>query len=102
MLNTILLQEQAGGGYTGIIMIVAMVVIFYFFMIRPQNKKQKEMRKAREAMQPGDKVITAGGIYGRIKEVKETTFMVEIAPNVVIKIEKTSVYADPGSEAPKK
>lgn len=101
MLNTILLQDaaQAGGGYTGILMIVAMVVIFYFFMIRPQNKKQKEIRKAREAMQTGDKVITAGGIYGRIKEVKETTFMLEIAPNVVIKIEKTSVYADPGEAA---
>lgn len=102
MLNTILLQDQAaGGGYTGIIMIVAMVVIFYFFMIRPQNKKQKEIRKAREAMQKGDKVITAGGVYGRIKEVNETTFMVEIAPNVVIKIEKTSVYGDPANESNK-
>ncbi|MCM1005476.1 MAG: preprotein translocase subunit YajC [Prevotella sp.] len=100
MLNTILLQDQAGGGYTGILMIVAMVVIFYFFMIRPQNKKQKEIRKAREAMQKGDKVVTAGGIYGRIKEVKETTFMVEIAEGVIIKIEKTSVYADPGTPAP--
>lgn len=101
MLNTILLDAQQGGGYTGILMIVAMVVIFYFFMIRPQNKKQKEIRKAREAMQAGDKVITAGGIYGRIKEVKETTFLIEIAPSVVIKIEKTSVYADPGTEVPK-
>lgn len=101
MLNTILLQAE-GGGYTGIIMIVAMVVIFYFFMIRPQNKKQKEIRKARESMQAGDKVITAGGIYGRIKEVKEHTFLVEIASGVVIKIEKTSVYNDPGVEANKK
>lgn len=93
MLNNILLQAQAsGGGYTGILMIVAMIAIFYFFMIRPQNKKQKEIRKAREAMGVGDKVVTAGGIYGKIREVQEATFMVEIAPNVTIKIEKTSVY----------
>lgn len=101
MLNTILLDAtQQGGGYTGILMIVAMIVIFYFFMIRPQSKKQKEIRKAREAMTVGDKVITAGGIYGKIREVKDTTFMLEIAPNVVIKIEKTSVYADPSASAP--
>ena len=62
-----LLQAQGqGGGLSGIIMIVAMIVIFYFFMIRPQSKKQKEIKKAREAMQNGDKVITAGGIHGKI------------------------------------
>lgn len=100
MLDTIILDAtQQGGGYTGILMIVAIIVIFYFFMIRPQSKKQKEIRKAREAMAVGDKVITAGGIYGKIREVKDTTFLIEIAPNVVIKIEKTSVYADPGSAA---
>ncbi|MBD5232497.1 MAG: preprotein translocase subunit YajC [Muribaculaceae bacterium] len=104
MLNTILAQQaQQGGGYTGILMIVAMVVIFYFFMIRPQNKKQKEIKKAREAMQKGDAVVTAGGIYGRIKEVKETTFIITIADGVNIKIEKTSVYAAPAAgEAPAK
>lgn len=102
MLDTILLDTTQQGGisdYAGIIMILAMVVIFYFFMIRPQSKKQKEIRKAREAMAVGDKVITAGGIYGKIREVKETTFMIEIAPNVTIKIEKTSVYSDPGAAA---
>lgn len=95
MLNTILLQSQAQGNYTGILMIVAMIAIFYFFMIRPQNKKQKEIRKAREAMQKGDKIVTAGGIYGRIKEVKATTFIISIAEGVNIEIEKTSVYAAP-------
>lgn len=101
MLNTILLENQASGSYTGILMIVAMIVIFYFFMIRPQSKKQKEIKKAREAMSVGDKVITAGGLYGKIREVKETTFMIEIAPNVIIKIEKTSVYPDPTAEVKK-
>ena len=92
LLNTILLQAAAGGSWSGMIMIIAMIAIFYFFMIRPQQKKQKEIRKAREAMQSGDKVVTAGGIYGRIKEVKETTFIVEIASGVTIKIDKGSVY----------
>lgn len=99
MLNTILLEAQQGGGYTGILMIVAMVVIFYFFMIRPQSKKQKQIRQAREAMAVGDKVVTAGGIYGKIREISETTFMIEIAQGVVIKIEKTSVYPDPATTA---
>lgn len=106
MLNNILLQAQAqgGGGYTGILMIVAMIAIFYFFMIRPQNKKQKEIRKAREALGVGDKVVTAGGVYGKIRELQETTFMVDIAPNTTIKIEKTSVYPapDPAAQTSKK
>lgn len=106
MLNTILLQDQAaaagGQGYTGIIMIVAMVAIFYFFMIRPQNKKQKEIKKAREALSTGDRVVTAGGIYGRIKEVGETTFLLEIASGVNIKIEKTSVYPAPDANVKEK
>ena len=92
LLNTILLQAAAGGSWSGMIMIIAMIAIFYFFMIRPQQKKQKEIRKAREAMKSGDKVVTAGGIFGRIKEVKETTFIVEIAAGVTIKIDKGSVY----------
>ena len=92
LLNTILLEAAAGGSWSGMIMIIAMIAIFYLFMISPQQKKQKEIRKAREAMKSGDKVVTAGGIYGRIKEVKETTFIVEIAAGVTIKIDKGSVY----------
>jgi len=92
--SIILLQQQGGegGGMTGMLMIVAMIVIFYFFMIRPQNKKQKEIKKAREAMQTGDKVVTAGGIHGKIKEVADNTLIIEIAPGVSIKVDKSSVY----------
>lgn len=93
ILNSILLQQQAeGGGLSGMLMIVAMIVIFYFFMIRPQNKKQKEIKKAREAMQTGDKVVTAGGIHGKIKEITDDTIILEIAPSVSIKVDKASVY----------
>ena len=92
-LNSILL-EQAGGsaGLMNILFIVLLIVIFYFFLIRPQSKKQKEIRKFREALQAGDKVITAGGIYGKIKEVKDTYIVLEISDNVKIRIDKGSVY----------
>lgn len=93
ILNSILLQANAsGGGYSGLLMIVAMIVIFYFFMIRPQSKKQKELKRQREAMQNGDKVVTAGGIHGRIKEIKENTLLIEVAPGVSIKVDRASVY----------
>jgi preprotein translocase subunit YajC len=62
-------------------------------MIRPQQKKQKDVQKAREAMKVGDKVVTAGGIHGRIKEIGETWFLVEVADGVKLKFEKTSVFA---------
>lgn len=91
-LDSILLQGQQGGGLSGILMIVAMVAIFYFVMIRPQSKKQKELKRQREAMQKGDRVVTAGGIHGKIREIKETAIMVEVAPNVDIKVDKNSVY----------
>ena len=93
LLNSILLNTGAqGGGMMQIGMIVLLIAVFYFFMIRPQNKKQKEIKKFREGIQKGDKVITAGGIYGTIKEIKETLFVLEIADNVKISIDKGSVY----------
>ena len=93
-LTTILLQAQAGqgSGWTSIIMMVALIAIFYFFMIRPQQKRQKEIQKAREALANGDKIITAGGIYGKVKEVSEKYFIIEIADNTRIRIAKDSVY----------
>ncbi len=75
-----------------LIMIVALIAIFYFFMIRPQQRKQKEIRKFREGLNVGDRVITSGGIYGKIRAVKENTITLEIADNVRISIDKGSVY----------
>lgn len=93
LLTHLLLDGGAqGGGYSGIFMIVAMVVIFYFFMIRPQQKKQKQIKEARSKLEKGSKVVTAGGIYGRITKVNETTYNIQIADGVEIKIEKNSVY----------
>ncbi|MDD2244199.1 MAG: preprotein translocase subunit YajC [Dysgonamonadaceae bacterium] len=92
----ILLQAATGsqnGLGASLLMMVAIIAIFYFFMIRPQQKKQKEIEKTRNAMTVGDKVVTAGGIHGRIREVGDTYFVIEIADNVKIKVEKGSVYA---------
>ena len=93
MLNIILGQAQAQGrGMSGLLMIVAMIAIFYFVMIRPQNKKQKEIKRQREAMKNGDRVVTAGGIHGKIRDIKDATVLIEVAPGVSLKIDKASVY----------
>ena len=94
-LLSILLQAPAGGAsnYTGILMMVLIFVVFYFFMIRPQSKRQKEIKKQRDEMKVGDSVVTSGGIYGKVKDIKETTVTVEIADNVRVKVDKNSVFA---------
>lgn len=76
------------------IMLIAMFVIMYFFMIRPQNKKQKEIANFRKNLEVGQAVITAGGIYGKIKEIEDNAVIVEIAPSVKIKVDRNSIYAD--------
>ncbi len=93
-LVSILLQSAGGQSqWSGIVMMVVIVAIFYFFMIRPQQKKQKEIQKSRDALKVGDKVITAGGIYGKIKEIGDTYMMVEISNGVNIRVDKTSIFA---------
>ena len=98
---TILLQEAASpaSNYSSIIMMVALIAIFYFFMIRPQSKRQKEIRKFREALTEGQKVITAGGIHGKVKGIKDNTVIVEIADNVRITVDKGSIYASTADTA---
>jgi preprotein translocase subunit YajC len=110
MLNFIFLQAataangtaQQGGGWSFWVMMIAIFVVFYFFMIRPQQKKQKELQQQREALKKGDKVITAGGIYGHIKEVQDNAFLLEVSKDVVIKVDKGSVYvaAEDAQQAP--
>lgn len=90
--NSILLAAADNAGMMNILFIVVLIAIFYFLMIRPQNKKQKEIRKFREGLQSGDKVITAGGIFGKIKEVKDSYILLEIADNVKIRVDKGSIY----------
>lgn len=82
-----------------LLMMGLMIVVFYFFMIRPQMKRQKEMAKFRAALQKGDKIVTTGGIYGRIDEIKENIIILEVAPNVKLKVDKSVVLKDM-SDAP--
>jgi len=98
MINTIFLQAaapQQGNSTSMLIFLVLLFVIMYFFMIRPQSKRQKELRQFRESLKEGDKVVTIGGIYGKVTQVKDTTVTLEIAPDVRIKIDKTSILRDP-------
>lgn len=92
MLTSILLQDAAaqGNGMSTIIMIV-LIAIFYFFMIRPQNKERKRMRDFLESLQVGSKVRTASGVYGKVKEIKDTVIILEVADNVKIKIDKNYI-----------
>ena len=96
--------QQGAGGWSFWVMLIMLFLVFYLFMIRPQQKKQKELQKQREGMKKGDKVITAGGLYGIIKDVQENAFIIEIAKDVTIKVDKASVYqsAEDVEEAPAK
>lgn len=85
---------QAAGGGDFLIMMVAIFAIMYFFMIRPQNKKQKEIANFRKNLEVGQEVITAGGIYGKIKEIEDSTVVLEVASGVKIKIDRNSIYAN--------
>ena len=86
--------EGGGGGFGAFIPLLAVIVIFYFFMIRPQMKRQKEIRNFRESLKKGDKVLTLGGIYGKIAEIQDTTVLLEIAENVRVKVEKSGIVKD--------
>jgi preprotein translocase subunit YajC len=84
------------------IFLLLILVVFYFFMIRPQMKRQKELKTYRESLQRGDKIITTGGIYGKVTDVKETTVTVEISDKVLVKIDKSAVLKDTSDLAAQK
>jgi|SRR5690554_171228 len=96
LLNILLMAPAEGGdgGVMSFLPLILIVVVFYFFMIRPQMKKQKEQRKFRENLNKGDKVITIGGIHGKITEVKESTVSLEVANGLILNIEKSAISAD--------
>lgn len=78
-----------------LIMMVLIFVVMWFFMIRPQQKRQKELNKFRNALEKGQKIITAGGIYGTVREVKDNYILVEVDNNVTIRVDKSMVMKDP-------
>ncbi len=86
--------QQGGGGLSLIIMMVAIFAIMYFLMIRPQQKKQKELQRFRNELKKGDKVVTIGGIYGTVEDIFDTHIMMRIDTNVRIRVAKNSIVKD--------
>jgi preprotein translocase subunit YajC len=96
MTNTLLMAGAQGGGNPigQFIPLILIIVVFYFFMIRPQLKKSKDQKKFRENIAKGDKIVTIGGIHGKIVEVQEKTFIIEVEGGHKLKIEKSAISMD--------
>lgn len=88
------MQEFLGEGGTTLLMFGLMFVVFYLFMIRPQMKKTKEEKEFRAGLKKGDRIVTIGGIHGKIAEVKESTLIIETGEGGKLKIEKSAVSKD--------
>lgn len=96
-LLNILLMPPASEGQSPLMSflpLILIVVVFYFFMIRPQMKKQKEVKQFRESLQNGDKVVTTGGIYGKIAEIRDTVVIIEVEDKMRLKIDKSAIVRD--------
>jgi len=101
LLNLLLFMPQEGeesGGLMSFLPLILIVLVFYLFFIRPQMKKTKDQKKYREAIKKGDKIVTIGGIHGKIIETQETTFTIEVEGQNRLKIEKTAVAMDSASQ----
>lgn len=83
-----------GSGWMMWVMLGLIFVVMYFFMIRPQKKQQKELQKFRDAIKKGDKVVTIGGIYGTVSEVKDNTVLMEVDNSVKIRVSKQALIKD--------
>lgn len=83
--------------YSFLIMLGLMFLVMWLFMWRPEAKRRKQMQQFRDSLKKGDKIITAGGIYATVKEVKETTLLIEVDSDVTLRIDKNMVVADPSS-----
>ncbi|HWL00125.1 MAG TPA: preprotein translocase subunit YajC [Parapedobacter sp.] len=92
--STILLQAGGAGGIMGFLPMILIIVVFYFFMIRPQMKKAKDHKKYIEELKENDRVVTSAGIHGRIVEVSETTFLVDVGGGVKIRFDKSAISLD--------
>tara|TARA_B100001758_G_scaffold247464_1_gene265386 strand:+ start:23932 stop:24231 length:300 start_codon:yes stop_codon:yes gene_type:complete len=98
-----ILLQTGGTGWSSLIMFSMIFAVMYFFMIRPQVKKQKKERAYRAALKKGDKVITIGGIHGKITDIKEDTFIIEThAASNILKVEKTAVSMNGGTSLEQK
>ncbi len=97
-LLSILLMQPAeggeGGGLLSFLPLILIILVFYLFFIRPQMKRSKDQRKFREALEKGQKVVTIGGIHGKILEVKDTYVLLEVEGQNKLKVEKSAIAMD--------
>ena len=89
-------QGQGGqqNGWMSFLPLVLIIVVFYFFFIRPQMKRSKDQKKFRSSLEKGQKVITIGGIHGRIVEIQETTVTIEVENQMRLRVEKSAIALD--------
>ncbi len=87
-------QGAAGGQWTMWVMLLLIFVVMWFFMIRPQRKQQKELQKFRDGLQKGDKVVTVGGIYGTVADIKDKSVLIEVDKDVKLRVDKNSLVKD--------
>lgn len=99
----ITLQTQAaGGGLMSFLPLILIIIVFWFFMIRPQMKRQKELKNFRDALKKGDKIVTTGGIYGKVLEIGDYYIIMEVEGQNRLKIDKSAVIKDMTDAAPAK
>ena len=87
-------SSNAGGGWSMWIMLALIFGVMWFFMIRPQRKQQKELQKFRDALKRGDKVVTIGGIFGTVVEIKDASVLIEVDNGVKIRVSKQALIKD--------
>ncbi len=90
--------ENGGGGLGAFLPLILIILVFYLFFIRPQMRKQKQLRKYRESLKKGDKVVTIGGIHGKIVEEQERTFTLEVEDGTKFRVEKSAIAMEGASE----
>lgn len=94
MINSVLLQAAPNQNMMNLVFLVGIVAVFYLFMIRPQQKKQKEQRKFREELKSGDKVVTIGGIFGKIVKLEGETVYIEVDKGIKLKMQKSAISSE--------
>lgn len=98
----IVLEANGGQGLMGLWPMLLIIVVMWFFMIRPQMKRQKELKAFRDSLKKGDKIVTTGGIYGKVVEINDFTILMEVEDGVKLKVDKSAVIKDMTDAAPSK
>ena len=86
--------QQAQSPWASLFPLLLIMVIFYFFLIRPQMKRQKEMKSFRESLKKGDRIVTSGGIYGKINNLSDNVITIDVGNNILLKVDKSAVLRD--------